>query len=267
MISVVLLNIPPVFADGTAHCTSQKRYRVWLRTFGNWTQGDMDSSDELKLLSYGLTLGIDRKINQNWLFGLALGEGTTSVKFAHSTDEESIDAFHADVFARRTFDRFFLDVEGNFGYNDHSFQHNATQWGMSGEAGTWWSHGLGKAEPYVRLSHVSWNGDGNDTKETFMAGVRYSWRTATDLTTTVPRLYGGVIQELGNKSLFQVSSFGNTPTVFPVRNVTVPETRLFFGGGFTTSMGASLDISLRYTAEMSSHHTSHTALLGVHCNF
>ena len=238
-----------------------------MRTFGNWTQGDSVSTDELKFLSYGLTLGIDRQINRHWLFGLALGENKTTIESASSPDKDNINAFHANLFARRTFDRFFLDVEGNFGYNDQSFQENATQWGISGEAGTWWSHGLGRVEPYVRLSHVCWNGDGNDTKETLMAGVRYSWRTATDLTTTVPRFFGGILQELGDKSLFPVATFGNTPTVFPVSGLVVPETRLFLGGGFTTSMGTSLDILLRYTAEMSSRHTSHTALLGVNCNF
>jgi hypothetical protein len=76
-----------------------------------------------------------------------------------------------------------------------------------------------------------------------------------------------VIQELGKQSLFSVTSFGNTSTVFPVGNVEVPATRLFLGGGFTTSMGTSLDVSLRYTAEMSSRYTSHTALLGFNCNF
>ena len=266
-IAALLLGISPVFADGTTHCDSPKRYRVWLRTFGNGTQGDAASTGELKFLSYGLTLGIDRQINRNWLFGLALGENKTSIDFVQLPDKGTIDAFHADLFARRTFDRFFLDVEGNFGYNDQSFQRNVTQWGISCEAGTWWSHGLGKVEPYVRFSHIYWNGDAGDSKETLMAGVRYSWRTATDLTTTVPRFYGGVLQELGNTSLFPVSSFGNTPTVFPVGGLEVPETRLFLGGGFTTSMGTSLDILLRYTAEMSSRNTSHTALLGVNCNF
>ena len=227
----------------------------------------MTSAEELKFLSYGLTLGIDRQINRNWLVGLALGENKTSIEFAPSSDKDNINAFHADLFARRTFDMFFFDVEGNFGYNDQSFQRNATQWGISGEAGTWWSHGLGRAEPFVRFSHVCWNGDDDDTKETLLAGLRYSWRTATDLTTTVPRFYGGILQELGNRSLFQVSTFGNTPTVFAVRHLEVPGTRFFLGGGFTTSMGTSLDISVRYTAEMSSQSTSHTALLGVNCNF
>jgi uncharacterized protein with beta-barrel porin domain len=100
-----------------------------------------------------------------------------------------------------------------------------------------------------------------------IVGVRYSWRTATDLTTTVPRLYGGVIQELGKTSLFHVSPFADTPTVFPVSDAKVSASRAFLGGGFTTSMGTSLDIFLRYTAEMSSRDTSHTALLGFNCNF
>ena len=269
LIVILLLNIPPMFAGETVYCNPQKQYRVWLRTFGNWTQGDTTATDDVKLASYGLTLGVDRQFGKHWLVGLALGENETSVKFSHSPYKDNISAFHANLFARRTCDRLFFDVEGNFGFNDHSspFQKNATQWGLSGEMGTWWSHGLGRVEPYVRLSHVCWNGNSSDTKETLIAGVRYSWRTATDLTTTVPRFYGGVLQELGNQSLFSVTSFGNTPTVFPVGNLEAPETRLFLGGGFTTSMGTSLDILFRYTAEMSSRDTSHTALLGINCNF
>ena len=266
---ILLLNISTVFASETMQCDISQRYRVWLRTFGNWTQGDTTFADEIQIFSYGFTFGIDRQINKNWLLGLSVGENKTSVEIAHSLYKDEVNAFHVNLFARRTFNQFFVDVEGNFGCNNHSssFQQDATQWGMSGEAGTWWNHGLGKVEPYIRLSHVCWDGNDSDTKETLIAGVRYSWRTATDLTTTVPRFYGGVIQELGKKSLFQVSSFGNTPTVLPVHNGEVSGTRLFLGGGFTTSMGTSLDVFLRYTAEMSSHDTSHTALLGVNCNF
>jgi len=269
IIAILLLPLSPALAGETTHCDSSKKHRVSLRTFGNWTQGDTTAADNLRFYSYGLTLGVDRQIGRNWLAGLALGTNDTSVKFAHSPYRDNINAFHCGLFARKTFDRFFIDVEGNFGYNNHSspFQKNATQWGLSGEAGTWWSHGLGRVEPYVRLSHIYWDGNGSDTKETLIAGVRYSWRTATNLTTTVPRFYGGVLQELGNKSLFQVSSFGNTPTVFPIRDLEVPRTRFFLGGGFTTSMGRSLDILFRYTAEMSSRDTSHTVLMGVNCNF
>ena len=266
-IAILLSTLSLAFGE-PVHCDS-KQYRVWLRTFGNWTQGDAGTVDNLQLASYGLTLGVDRQIGKTWLAGLALGTNETTVRFAHSPYKDDISAFHTNLFARRTFDRFFVDLEGNFGYNNHSspFQKNATQWGLGGEAATWWSHGLGRVEPYVRLSHVCWNGSSSDTKDTFIAGVRYSWRTATELTTTVPRFYGGVVQELGNRSLFSVSSFGNTPTVFPVRDLEVSGTRLFLGGGFTTSMGTSLDILFRYTAELSSRDTSHTALFGINCKF
>lgn len=279
LLIALTLGVSPVFAGETftsifrlkeeTQSEPQKHYRVWLRTIGNWTQENTTHSDELQFFSYGLMLGVDRQFNQNWLFGLSFGENRTAVKFARSPDKDDIDAFHADLFVRRTFDQFFLDVGGNFGYNSHSsfWQQNATQWGVNGEAGTWWNHGLGKVEPYIRLSHIYWDGSGNDTQDTLVAGVRYSWRTATDLTTTVPRLYGGIIQELGNRSLFQVSPFADTPTVFPINDARVSESRAFLGGGFTTSMGTSLDISFRYTAEMSSRHTSHTALLGMNCNF
>ena len=267
IITILFLSVSPLFAGETFR--DSKHYRVWLRTFGNWTQGDAAIADNLELASYGLTLGLDRQIGKTWIAGLALGSNDTSVKFAHLPYRDNISAFHTNLFARKTFDRFFLDVEGNFGYNEHSssLQQHATQWGLGGEVGTWWSHGLGRVEPYVRLSHTFRDGNESDTKETLIAGVRYSWRTATDLTTTVPRFYVGVLQELGGRSLFSVSSFGNTPTVFPIGDLEVSETRLFLGGGFTTSLGTSFDVLFRYTAEMSAHDTSHTALFGVNFMF
>ena len=240
-----------------------------MRTFGNWTQGNTTDTDEIKFSSNGLTLGVDRQFDQHWLLGLSFGENKTFIRYVHLPEKDDIDAFHCDLFLRRTFNHFFLDVGTNFGYNDHSspWQKNATQWRISGEAGTWWDQGLGRVEPYIRFAHIYWNGGRSDTKDTLLAGVRYSWRTATALTSTVPRLYGGVIQELGKESLFQVSPFADTPTVFPFRNAKAPESRFFLGGGFTTSMGSSLDISFRYTAEIFSRYSSHTALLGVNCNF
>ena len=263
LITILLSNISStMFAEETS-----QSYRVWLRTFGNWTQGDTMTESAIELSSYGFTLGLDKQINPNWMWGFSFGETNASAKISYSPYQDNITGLYVNTFARRTFDPFFLDVEGNFGYNEHSLQKNATQWGVSGDVGTWWTHGLGRVEPYVRLSHVCWNGDGNDSKETLMAGLRYSWQTATPLTTTVPRVYGGILQELGNRSLFQAATFGNAPTVFPVGNAEVPGTRFFLGGGFTTSMGRSLDISLRYTAEMSSQDTSHTAIVGVNYNF
>lgn len=272
-IVVIVFNTLSVIASerGALHdFTNQAtppRYRVWLRTFGNWSQGDTVFSDSLKTSSYGLTLGVDRLFGNHWLLGLAVGENNTSVEGGALLGKQDLTAVHADLFARRTFDRFYLDVEGNFGFNEHSSQKDASQWSVNGEAGTWWNHGLGKAEPYIRFSHICWDGNRNETKEMLTAGIRYSWQTSTYLTTTVPRLYGGIVQELGDQSLFSVSSFGSTPTVFPVHHLEVSATRFFLGGGFTTSMGKSLDISFRYTAEMSSRDTSHTALLGINCNF
>ena len=267
VIAVLLMSISPMLAGGITQCDSLKQHRIWLRPFGNLTQNDTAISSEVNFFSYGLTLGIDRQIGKNWLCGFAIGTSKTSAKISPLAYRDDINAFHTSMFVRRTFDRFFVDVEGNFGYNEHSIQRKATQWGLTSEAGFWWKRGLGRVEPYVRFSHIYWEGTGNDTKETLIAGVRYSWRTGTGLTTTVPRFYGGVIQELGNKSLFPVAVFADTPTVFPVQNTEVDGTRFFLGGGFTTSFGTTLDISLRYTAEVSSRCASHTVFFGVNCNF
>jgi uncharacterized protein with beta-barrel porin domain len=106
-----------------------------------------------------------------------------------------------------------------------------------------------------------------DSKTTLIAGVRYSWKTTGAYSVTSPRLYGGIFQELGDRTLLNVASFTDSPIVFSIPGYEINETRFFFGGGFTSSMGSSLDVYFRYTAEVASKYTSHTLLFGMNWNY
>ncbi|MDR0521181.1 MAG: autotransporter outer membrane beta-barrel domain-containing protein [Planctomycetaceae bacterium] len=269
----------PVFSGGTqtfrwagftqTQQTPQNQYRLWLKTFSHWSEGEILQNHPCTFSSYGAAAGIDRQCGKNWLFGLAAGENETTVKTDVSRYQTGIAGWNGMVYVRKTGSYCYVDVEGHYAQSRYKNTHtHAYQWGIAGETGIWRDHGLGKIEPFLRLSHI---GCGSQTEEEtqnmLLAGIRYSWQTTSTFSSTVPRVYAGLLQEIGSSPLFQVASFGNTPAVFMLRGGQPPPSRLFLGGGFTTSMGTSLDVLLRYTAEISPHLTSHTVLLGVNCNF
>jgi uncharacterized protein with beta-barrel porin domain len=259
---------------------SPRRLRTWIRGFGNWTHlGHSDGFADLEYYSYGVSVGIDRQIGRQLLFGISLGGNKISSQGTNRSLQwnSNLSAVHTSAYFRTAIRSFFFDFECGFGYNEQSFQQSfqrpfpsqtAIQWNFNGETGIWWTQGLGKVEPYLGLRHISLQLDPkNDSKTTFILGVRYSWKTTGVYSVTFPRLYGGIFQELGNRTLLNVASFTDAPTVFSIPGYEIPETRFFFGGGFTSSMGSSLDIYLRYTAEAASNYSSHTLLLGMNWNY
>ena len=251
-----------------------RRYRTWVRGFGNWSSvGAPDSSTDWEYHSYGFSLGIDQQIGRNLLLGVALRGNKISVQGkkiqGRIRQESDISATHVSIYVRTSLDRIYFDLEGGLGYNDQSYPaQTGMQWNLNAETGTWWGHGLAKVEPFLGLRHVSLDTDpGTETKTTLIGGLRYSWKTTGTFAVITPRFYGGVIQELGDRNLMNAAMFVDAPTVFTIPGGEIAQTRFFFGGGFTSAMGRSLDLYIRYTAEIASKHASHTAMFGMNWNF
>lgn len=251
---------------GSFHRT---RLRTWIRVFGNWTEvGGSGSSPNLNTKTAGLSFGLDQQFGRNFLVGASFGGSDSTLERKNRSDGNLTAAFGSAYF-RTTLRRLFLDVEGGIGYNDPDFvPENDFQWNLNAEVGTWWEKGLTKIEPYFGLRHVALDGqDGTETKTTLLTGLRYSWKTTGTFAVTSPRFYVGLLQELGDRHLVNTASFVDSPTVYALPGYELPHTRLFCGGGFTSSMGKSLDLYLRYTAEIASSYAAHTLLLGMNWNF
>ncbi len=272
----------PNFGIGNDFVNMQRRYRTWFRSFGNWSSiGGSGKSTDLDYSVYGFSLGVDQQFGQSFLLGAGLGgnwisaEGKKSERRSRLASDLS--AIHASVYARTTWNKLYVDLETGFGENEQTLPDKANskhfQWNVNAEAGTWWGHGLARVEPFFGLRHVSLDvdsgpaGESTLSKTTLLGGVRYSWKTAGSLATVTPRFYGGVLQELGGRHLMNAGVFVDAPTVFTLSDYRIAETRFFFGGGFTSALGRSLDLYLRYTAEVASNHASHTALFGMNWNF
>lgn len=249
------------------------RMRTWVRGYGTWNDlGTFDSVGGQEVSSFGMALGLDQQFGRNLLLGIALGGNRSRFQHKNYGDNENLSAFFATAFARSTFQRLFFDIEGGFGRNESLSRGNLsgkndwkTQWHFKGEIGTWWSQGLGKVEPYlgIRYTDIETDSSSVDNPATLQAGVRYSWKTVGSFSVFVPRIYGGVLRELGGRDSFSIAPFTDAPTVYWVPGYEIPETRMFFGGGLTSSMGTSLDLYLRYTAEVASGYASHVIWFGM----
>ena len=249
------------------------RVRTWLRGFGNWTTlSNSGSSGAATAKAYGVSLGIDRQFGRNILIGTTLGGSWCSAEEKLWNETTNVSAFHGALYTRIRLQRLYFDLEGGLGSVANkrtATTLTAFQGNLGGEVGTWWEAGLARVEPYLGLRQAWYDDDlprlGNKT--TSVLGLRYSWKTASALAVTTPRIYGGWLHEWGDRNLFNVATFADPPTVYRLNRTTLNTDRLFIGGGFTTTMGASLDVYLRYTAEMASNFSAHTLLLGMNWNY
>ncbi len=257
---------------------AEKRYRILFRGFGNWSSlGNSGESEDMDFNAYGFSLGVDQQIGHRWLMGASVGSTRISAqgKLLERQNRHDFDAsaMHGMVFVRKTWDKLYVDLETSFGENEQTgrFRNAAftgSQWHFNAETGTWWGQGLAKIEPFFGIRYASLETEpGTETKTTLVGGLRYFWSTAGKYGRTSPRLYGGVLQELGDKHLMNAGTLIDSPTVFAVPGYEMAATRFFFGGGLTSTLGRSLALSFRYTAEVASSYASHTLLLGMNWNF
>ncbi len=265
--------LPRQFSPKLPHSSGPSHLRTWLRGFGNWTSlSGGDSRESFDAKSYGVSLGIDRQLGRNILIGAGLGGSWCSVDQKQGDVSKDVSAFHGSLYTRFMLQRFYFDFEGGIGSDDNKESDStstATQGNLNGEVGTWWEAGLAKVEPYIGIRQIWYDDksprDGNKTTSVF--GVRYTWKTVSALAVTTPRIYGGWLHEWSDKDLFNVGSFVDAPTVYRFNDANLPADRFFVGGGFTSSMGSSLDVYLRYTAEIASRYSAHTLILGMNWNY
>ncbi|MDR1291715.1 MAG: autotransporter outer membrane beta-barrel domain-containing protein [Planctomycetaceae bacterium] len=250
--------------------------RTWVSGFGNWTSiGSETNSDNVSAFySSGFAVGMDKLMNRCFLLGVTFGWDKTTIK-PPSSRSENFSAGHGHAYFRTTFRRLYVDVESGIGLSDGTqlnssgSKSTALQWNFQVETGTWWDEGLMKIEPFMLLQHATlFREDLSDrNKSTAIAGVRCSWKSTGLFSVSTPRIYGGFIRELGNSDVAATSLFSDSPTIFVIQNRKITKTRIFGGCGTTASMGTTLDIYFRYTAEAASRYTSHTLLVGMNWIF
>jgi uncharacterized protein with beta-barrel porin domain len=253
-----------------------KSLRTWVSVFGNWTSvgGGVNSDDVLTFYSSGFAVGVDRLFDRRFLFGLTFGWDKTIIKYPR-LGKENISNGHGHLYFRTIFRRIYFDVECGIGLGDGSqFNHNGLpqhtklQWNFQIETGTWWEEGLTKIEPFLLLQHALLREKSlHCDKSAAIAGVRCSWQSEGLFAVSTPRIYGGLICDFGDSGVAATSLFSDSPAIFITQNRQITRTRFFGGCGTTASMGSTLEVYFRYTAEAASNYTSHTLLIGMNWIF
>ncbi|MDR1483695.1 MAG: autotransporter outer membrane beta-barrel domain-containing protein [Planctomycetaceae bacterium] len=257
--------------------SDDKSLRTWISGFGSWSgvSGGVNSGDRLAFYSSGFAVGMDRLLDRRFLFGVTFGWDKTTIDMP-KLPKENFSAGHGHLYFRTIFRRLYIDVESGIGLGDGAqggqsglSKSTVMQWNFQFETGTWWDEGLMKIEPFVSLQHASLmlENSSNRQKTAAIAGVRSSWQSVGLFSVSTPRIYGGLICELGDSDVAASSLFADSPTIFVAQNQKIARTRFFAGCGTTASMGSAMEIYFRYTAEAASHYSSHTLLIGMNWIF
>ncbi len=252
--------------------------RVWFRGFGNLTTSELENGNgDFSANGGGVTIGADRQIGRNFLWGGGIGGTWVSAECKTPGNSTDVSAIFGLIYGRIQLQRLYFDVEGNVAGTENkiglrganSYQYSSTQGGYGIESGTWWENGLAKIEPYIGLRQAFYDdrSESDGVKTTSVLGCRYSWKTIGKLAVVSPRLYAGWLHEWGDLDLINAAMFVDSPVVYRIDNVLLKKDRFFCGGGFTSNLGSSLDLYLRYTAEIASEFSAHTLLLGMNWNF
>jgi outer membrane autotransporter protein len=257
--------------------SDDKSLRTWISNFGNWSEldnGGNNSDSVLTFYSWGFAAGIDRLIERKFLVGITFGWDRTVINSPQSRNI-NFSAGHGHVYFRTIFQRLYVDVEGGIGLGNNALlvrnaaaQDSALQWNFQVESGMWSYEGLMKIEPFVSLQHAALKYNSQyRTRSATIAGVRCSWQSAGLFAVSTPRFYGGIIREFGNSNIAATSLFADSPTIFVAQNQKITKTRFFGGCGTTASMGSTLEIYFRYTAEAAANYASHTVIVGMNWIF
>lgn len=247
--------------------------------------------------TYGFSLGVERRVHRLLVLGIGAGGNWTETDPTPLAGSTDVAALFASVYARGDFRRAYLALDVGYGNNENTTTRreesgwtgrgarNAEQWHVRLECGAWWEIGFARFEPFVAFHHVSFDeeayretGDGlprfryeqdgyEDSKNTVLLGLRYSWRHAGPLARWEPTMAAGWVHELDATDLYSVGTFSDAPTVFRMRGNPVDEDRFFLGIGFNTSMRKRLELYARYTAEIASGYGQHTIVGGMNWNF
>ncbi|MDR1923775.1 MAG: autotransporter outer membrane beta-barrel domain-containing protein [Planctomycetaceae bacterium] len=280
----------PVYFGGDSGCRSnldagfdyfdEKSLRVWVSSFFNWT--GLKSADSNNIIpvgtyrfdSYGFAVGVDRTWDRSFLTGVMVGWNRTRADPPRGASE-NLSATYALLYFRKTFQRIYADIEGGIGYGDGTEKNqltqsanNSFQWNLRYEMGTWWDEGLMKVEPFGVLQYASLDESKRKREQgTAIAGLRFSWKSTGLFAVSTPRFYGGFIRELCDTDVTGIGVFTDSPMLFIVDGRNMPKGRFFGGCGVTATMGSSLEIYFRYTAEAASKYNSHSLLVGMNWIF
>lgn len=271
---------------------------AWVQIMGNWQRANGNSEvNGYRVSNYGVLLGADRELGNDWRLGVATGYTRSSLKGGYSTSARS-DNFHLALYGSKQIEALALragaayswhrfDTERSVAFGQQSDNLKAKYNAHTGQLFTEAAYGMNTSwmnlEPFVNLSYVNFrngsinehggaaalNGNKQSKNATFSTlGLRadQKWQTENELTVGV---YGelGWQHQFGKVDRDTKLSFSNSNSTFTVNSVSAARDSAVIKAGTELGINENTKLSLGYSGVLSGNHKDNGVFLNAKWRF
>jgi outer membrane autotransporter protein len=273
---------------------ARRRWGAWANVFGQWTSQDADDgfvgydSD-----TYGVVLGMDYALSENWLAGASFGYSTNDISFDENAGDGDIDSYFGSLYTGWYADAFYLESVLTYGSQEFDNKRNVVVGATrltahSDHDGNLYSAYLGSGYnfgdaiwqigPFVSLEYLYLGEDGFEEKGAGVLnlivddrqtdalisqlGVRAARYFDTGLGALVPELSLAWLYDFDIDDRVITSSFaGASGDAFSITGQEVDQNGLVVGAALTLMQVNGIESSLTYSGEFRDGYDAH-ALIG-----
>ncbi|MDX7998494.1 autotransporter outer membrane beta-barrel domain-containing protein [Xenorhabdus sp. Reich] len=271
---------------------------TWVQMVGNWQRADGNSdANGYRVSNYGVLLGADRELGNDWRLGLATGYTRSSLNGGDSTSARS-NNFHLALYGSKQIDDLALragagyswhrfDTERSVAFGRQSDNLKAKYGAQTGQLFTEAAYGINTSwlnlEPFANVSYVNFRNDGisehggaaalngskqskNATFSTVGLRVDQKWQTEKEITVG---LYGelGWQHQFGKVDRSTKLRFNNSDATFTVNSISASRDAAVIKVGTELEINDKTKLSLGYNGVLSSSHKDNGVLLNANLKF
>ncbi|MDC9592431.1 autotransporter domain-containing protein [Xenorhabdus sp. IM139775] len=271
---------------------------VWGQIIGNWQRADGNSEIAgYRVSNYGVLLGADKELGDDWRLGVATGYTRTSLNGAVNTSARS-NNFHLALYGSKQIEALALragtayswhrfDTKRSVAFGSQSDDLKAKYGAQTGQLFTEAAYGINASglnlEPFANLSYVYFRNDGinehggaaalngkkqskNATFSTLGLRVDQKWQTENAVTVGV---YGelGWQHQFGNVDRGTQLSFSNSNATFTVNSVAASRDAAVIKAGTELDINENTKLSLGYNGVLSGNHKDNGVFLNANWKF
>ncbi|OTA15726.1 autotransporter [Xenorhabdus vietnamensis] len=271
---------------------------AWAQIIGNWQRAeDNNEANGYRVSNYGVLLGADKDLGNDWRLGVATGYIRSSLNGGYDTSARS-NNFHLALYGSKQMDAFALragaayswhrfDTKRSVAFGSQSDNLNAKYGAQTGQLFTEAAYGMNTSwmnlEPFVNLSHVNFRHDGfnehggaaalsgtkqskNATLSTLGLRANQQWQTENELTVNV---YGelGWQHQFGNVDRDTQLRFSNSNETFTLNSVSAARDAAVIKAGTTLGINENTSLSLGYNGVLSGSHKDNGVFLNANWKF
>ncbi|MBD2800512.1 autotransporter domain-containing protein [Xenorhabdus sp. M] len=271
---------------------------VWAQILGNWQRTSSNSDvNGYRVSNYGVLLGADKDLGNDWRFGVTTGYTRSSLKGSHSTSARS-DNFHLGLYGSKQIDALALragtayswhrfDTERSVAFSSQSDNLKAKYGAQTAQLFTEAAYGIDTSllnlEPFANLSYVNFrnnkinehggaaalHGDKQSKNATFSTlGLRADkkWKAENEMTVS---LYGelGWQHQFGSVDRGTKLSFSNSNSAFTIKSVSPERDSAVIKVGTELGINEKAKLSLGYNGVVSSNNKDNGVFLNANWTF